>query len=809
MFKNLKLGVKIGFGFSLVLLLALALGVMSILRMSSVQVQSEMLSSEYVPEVEVCNEIERNSLLTMFNMRGYGLSEDETYLKTGREYLGNVKKSVEDAKQLAQDSPNLKKLGPAIQTISEDVGSYESYVDQTVAAFADLDLDRKGMDDAAAKFVNNSEAFLELQRTQFTQDLETNFIDIHERVQKVNLVNDIIDAGNAVRLSVWRSQAESNPELARAALPTFDRLDTLYNELRTITRLEEDLKRIDDTKTAGESYKSAIESMLTNGTTDEVKTQLDNSAKEYMQNCNVFIAGQNQKLDEGLAAFKILLTERFDKVNLAAEILTHGNLVRVKAWRSQAERNPELIKETQTDFDAINTYSEDLLKITRKDADIAAINQAKSAADEYDNQMEAMLANWLKVNDISTKRNDVATQVLANAQETATAGISQTKIIANDTDTMLGNASTVMIIGLIVALVIGAFIATFITRMIVKPIQLGVVFAQQVAKGDLTQTINLDQKDEIGQLASALNFMSKNLNEVLSSISQSSDQVAASSEELSSSSQSMANGATEQAANLEETSAAIEQLVSAIEQNSSNADETNKVANQAASEAEEGGSAVIDTVDAMKKIAEQISIVDDIADQTNLLALNAAIEAARAGDMGKGFAVVAVEVRKLAERSQLAAKEISTLARDSVDRAEMAGALIQKVVPAVQNASNLVQEIAASCNEQSRGASQIRQSVSQLDIVTQQNSASSEELASSSEELAAQAQQMQEVVSRFKLSAGISSASIPKTVKVNPSTSSYGNGHNAKHGFDEFDSSNEKDSSTNRLAKVEDEFQSF
>ncbi len=325
--------------------------------------------------------------------------------------------------------------------------------------------------------------------------------------------------------------------------------------------------------------------------------------------------------------------------------------------------------------------------------------------------------------------------------------------IMTDQEMLTAAAATrqaVIIISLIAA-AIGVFLAYVIARGIISPLLKGVNFAQLVSDGDLTQQIDLHQEDEIGILAKSLNEMSANLQQVMAGIQQASEQVASSSEELSASSQNLANGATEQASNLEETSAAIEELASSVEQNANNATTTNQVTQQAAQDAESGGEVVMETVDDMKKIAEQISIIEDIADQTNLLALNAAIEAARAGEMGKGFAVVAVEVRKLAERSQTAAKEITELSKNSVIRAEEAGKRIQNVVPKIQEASHLVQEIAESCSEQSRGSSQIRDTIAQLDQVTQQNSSSSEELAASSEELSAQALSMQDMVSRFKV----------------------------------------------------------
>ncbi len=218
-------------------------------------------------------------------------------------------------------------------------------------------------------------------------------------------------------------------------------------------------------------------------------------------------------------------------------------------------------------------------------------------------------------------------------------------------EVMLHKASQtrlIVIVLSVIALFVGIIIAWTIYRGICGPLEKGISLAQTIASKDLTQSIDIDQNDEIGILAKALNQMTEDLNIFLTQIDQATKQVASSSEELSASSQNLANAATEQAANLEETSASIEQLTSSIEQTAKNANDTDGVSSKAAYDADRGGQAVMDTVNAMKKIAEQISIIDDIADQTNLLALNAAIEAARAGEMGKGFAVVAVEVRKLA-----------------------------------------------------------------------------------------------------------------------------------------------------------------
>jgi methyl-accepting chemotaxis protein len=230
----------------------------------------------------------------------------------------------------------------------------------------------------------------------------------------------------------------------------------------------------------------------------------------------------------------------------------------------------------------------------------------------------------------------------------------------------------------------------------------------------------------------------------------------------------MSKGASTQAASAEEASSSIEQMNANIRQNAENALQTEKIATQAANDAQEGGDAVNMTVSAMKQIADKIMIIEEIARQTNLLALNAAIEAARAGEHGKGFAVVAAEVRKLAERSQNAAAEINDLSTNSVEVAEQAGQLLEVIVPNIQKTAELVQEISAASKEQDAGAEQINKSIQQLDSVIQQNASASEEMASTAEELSSQSEQLADMISFFVMEDGAHQGQIGRLQAPSP-----------------------------------------
>ena len=252
-------------------------------------------------------------------------------------------------------------------------------------------------------------------------------------------------------------------------------------------------------------------------------------------------------------------------------------------------------------------------------------------------------------------------------------------------------------------------------------------------------------------LSVSLKNMIAKMSDVVETIQHSSNNVSSVGQTLSASSQSISQGASQQAASVEEISASMEQMAGNIKQNADNSIQTESIAIKAASDAEESGKAVVLTVKAMKEIAEKISVVEEIARQTNLLALNAAIEAARAGEHGKGFAVVAAEVRKLAERSGIAASDIFTLSSESVYVAEKAGMMLSAVVPNIKKTAELVQDISTSCREQNAGADQINKAVQQLDQVVQQNASASEEMASTSEELSSQADQLLAAVNFFKI----------------------------------------------------------
>ena len=271
----------------------------------------------------------------------------------------------------------------------------------------------------------------------------------------------------------------------------------------------------------------------------------------------------------------------------------------------------------------------------------------------------------------------------------------------------------------------------------------------KLSNGDLTIQLKAEHDDEIGRLVETVNKTVLMLKEVVTSVKDAADNVASGSQQLSAGSEQLSQGTTEQAASAEEASSSVEEMNASIKQNADNAMQTEKIATQAAADAADSGKAVLEAVAAMKDIAGRISIIEEIARQTNLLALNAAIEAARAGEHGKGFAVVASEVRKLAERSQTAAGEISKLSATSVEIAARAGSMLSKLVPDIQKTSDLVQEISAASKEQAGGADQIDAAIQQLNQVIQHNAGAAEEMASTAEELSSQAEQLQGTISFF------------------------------------------------------------
>ncbi len=348
----------------------------------------------------------------------------------------------------------------------------------------------------------------------------------------------------------------------------------------------------------------------------------------------------------------------------------------------------------------------------------------------------------------------VLTSKLFDAAEAIdAASAKEMKTTADDTDVLYANARTTLLTMAGVVLVFSILAAVWISFTISRGLNRANEAVRDVAQGDLTKNVQISGNDEIAEMLGNVSVMVERLRGVVGDALSAADNVSAGSQQLSSGSEQLSQGATEQASSAEEASASMEEMAANIKQNADNAAQTEKIARQSSKDAEASGEAVNKAVNAMRTIAEKISIVQEIARQTDLLALNAAVEAARAGEHGRGFAVVASEVRKLAERSQLAAAEISGLSGETVKVATEAGEMLQKLVPDIRKTAELVAEISAACREQDIGASQINEAIQQLDKVTQQNAGASEEMSATSEELAAQAEELQASIAFFRVDA--------------------------------------------------------
>ncbi|MBT31646.1 MAG: chemotaxis protein [Thalassobius sp.] len=475
----------------------------------------------------------------------------------------------------------------------------------------------------------------------------------------------------------------------------------------------------------------------------------------YIGNNNAYQL--NKKIDE-------IIKVNTQRINLSAKIAEDVQFI------TKREKDLILSKDREVLMDLVKQVDARTEDMENRYAELKDISDEKGVEilDNFQLRWSEYTSSFAKIKSLSMGVKNDSTEQLAYEISSTTArqkALEAVTIVSQivrknekaleaanlETNALYESGERLMWIILGVSLLVATVLAFWIIITITSSIHKAMSAIKAVSEGDLTVNIESTNKDEIGDLLEYLKDMIVKLKEVITFVSTAADQIAAASEQMSSSSQQMSQGSTEQAASTEEVSSSMEEMVSNIQQNTENAQATEKIAIKASDDIREGSHSVNETVQSMKLIANKISIISEIARQTNLLALNAAVEAARAGEHGKGFAVVAAEVRKLAERSQVAATEINTLSSSSVETAVTSGRLLVEIVPNIQKTASLVQEIAAASIEQNSGASQVNSAIQQLNLVVQSNAATSEEMSASAEELANQASELREAIIFFNV----------------------------------------------------------
>jgi methyl-accepting chemotaxis protein len=775
MFNNLKIGVRLGLGFAFVLLMLAAISILSITRINELNAGINELAEGRIPKIIMADELSLNVQLVGRGLRNMIMTSDKAIEKQQHEAI--TKARARNSELYQQIAPLiLTEKGKALLTKATDARTKYGAMTDRMLALADTSSPQ-----------HNQEKAIQLLFGEYTEvagayvaalnDLAAFQVDGAKKagVHAVELADSsrslVITLASvafvlAAVFALWLTRSITRPinQVVDAAkkMAVGDFNFSLKSDAKD--EVGQVVQAVEAVQHAVQSMSADASLLVTAAVEGRLATRAD--ASKHQGDFRKIVEGVNSTLDSVITPLNMAANyvDRISKGDIPAKITDSYN------------GDFNLIKNNlNTCIDAVDKLVADAGMLTKAAVEGRLATRADASKHQGDfrkivegvnSTLDSVItplnvaANYvdrISKGDIPAKitdsyngdfnliKNNLNTCIDAVDKLVADAKLLSAAAIAGRLETRADASQHQGDFRKIVDGVNGTLDA------IVGPINEVRRIMTAIEQGDLTQNITNDYQGDFKALKEAVNNTVAKLSDTITQVRTAADALTNASGQVSATAQSLSQSSSEQAASVEESSASVEQMSASINQNAENAKVTDSMASKAAVEATEGGDAVKNTVDAMKKIAQKIGIIDDIAYQTNLLALNAAIEAARAGEHGKGFAVVAAEVRKLAERSQVAAQEIGGLAGDSVGLAERAGHLLDEIVPSIRKTSDLVQEIASASQEQSSGVAQINNAMNQLNQATQQNASASEELAATAEELGGQAEQLQQLMLFFTI----------------------------------------------------------